>query len=644
MITVIRRRIKSTGFKVSVWAFLLIVLFFWTVPDSIRRSTGESSWVATINGEDVPYNEFSRRVREYSRQMGLAANPSMVSSYAFAMIAQEQLVDQVLRQLKVALHSDSIVDRMNNIAFVQRELSDLVPLGAFDTFGNIDVPLFHSYLRQAGISEADFDRMLEQRLQRRLVMNLVSGASYVPDFELKEQYSLNYLGRKFSVITLPLSSFVKKEKEVKITQEMLQEFFDQENETAKRYWVAEKRSGQMWTFDPGKYGIAVSDEEVETYYDKNKAKKFLEEPAQVQVRLIRFNVESDADKQSVLGKAQRVQAELLKDPVSFASVAKELSDDKATAEQGGLLPYFAKGEKEESFTRAAFLLKEDGDISDIVHTSAGIEILQRVSKKKSVYKSLASVKEEAASLLSREEFSRRFVTDIRELFKNENLKPSELETEVKKRGGTSMRLESMPNEGSSEMTRHLFRLNEGKTAFYIENGKGVTLTLNKVYESHLPVLDSIKEDVERDLYEQRATKKLEERLAKAKKDGAEKSFDSLKALAGAQVENTDWIKREDTDAIERLMAKNLPAQKMLQIEKEGVAIVYKNDSSGYFIRLDEIEPFDKDEFEMKKTEISNAINRENKQLLSNGFVASLYRNATIETNEKIINLGEEYSV
>ena len=56
-------------------------------------------------------------------------------------------------------------------------------------------------------------------------------------------------------------------------------------------------------------------------------------------------------------KAQKLLAQVKKDPKSFAKIAKDNSDDTQSAQMGGDLGYFGKEEMVEPFSKAAFSMK-----------------------------------------------------------------------------------------------------------------------------------------------------------------------------------------------------------------------------------------------------------------------------------------------
>lgn len=76
-------------------------------------------------------------------------------------------------------------------------------------------------------------------------------------------------------------------------------------------------------------------------------------------------------------KADSVYNALLKGQ-SFAEMAKAVSDDNGSFQQGGELAPFTTGENDEVFENAAFSLTKDGEISKPVLTSYGYHIIKRM--------------------------------------------------------------------------------------------------------------------------------------------------------------------------------------------------------------------------------------------------------------------------
>jgi peptidyl-prolyl cis-trans isomerase SurA len=65
----------------------------------------------------------------------------------------------------------------------------------------------------------------------------------------------------------------------------------------------------------------------------------------------------------------------------FSELAKEFSDDKGSARNGGELPWFGSGRMVEEFEKASFDLKTNGEISQPVRTGFGWHIIKRIDRK-----------------------------------------------------------------------------------------------------------------------------------------------------------------------------------------------------------------------------------------------------------------------
>jgi peptidyl-prolyl cis-trans isomerase C len=123
----------------------------------------------------------------------------------------------------------------------------------------------------------------------------------------------------------------------------------------------------------------VPDSDAKKYYDGNPG--YFQQPARVRVSHIMIRVAPDADqskKDEAKKKVEQVMKRL-KAGEDFAAVAKEVSEDDNSKNNGGDLGYLSKGRVQKSFEDAAFALKKD-EISDIVKTDAGYHIIKVTDK------------------------------------------------------------------------------------------------------------------------------------------------------------------------------------------------------------------------------------------------------------------------
>ena len=117
-----------------------------------------------------------------------------------------------------------------------------------------------------------------------------------------------------------------------------------------------------------------SDTECREFYDKNPD-KFKQDEA-VRASHILFRVDENADaatKKKAMDQAQAVLKEA-RAGADFAELAKKHSAD-GSAQQGGDLNFFTRGQMVQPFDQAAFSMRP-GEISDIVTTQFGYHIIK----------------------------------------------------------------------------------------------------------------------------------------------------------------------------------------------------------------------------------------------------------------------------
>ncbi|MCK4965915.1 peptidylprolyl isomerase, partial [bacterium] len=134
--------------------------------------------------------------------------------------------------------------------------------------------------------------------------------------------------------------------------------------------------------------VTNTDDEIKSYYNAHK-EDFLEQE-QCKLKYTAFSVvTTQEDTQTVLEDA-RFLIERIKSGEDFSELAKEYSHDP-TAENGGDLGYFSKGDVVKEFEEASFSAKK-GDVAGPVKTTFGYHIIKISDIKKSRRGKIDSVK------------------------------------------------------------------------------------------------------------------------------------------------------------------------------------------------------------------------------------------------------------
>jgi foldase protein PrsA len=122
----------------------------------------------------------------------------------------------------------------------------------------------------------------------------------------------------------------------------------------------------------------VPDEEIEAYYEENIDSYYVDEAKASHILISTVDENGDSlsedKKLDALKQAQAVLY-MANSGEEFALLAQQYSQDEASAESGGDLGYFEKGDMVSEFEDAAFAL-EIGEISDIVESEYGYHIIK----------------------------------------------------------------------------------------------------------------------------------------------------------------------------------------------------------------------------------------------------------------------------
>lgn len=126
---------------------------------------------------------------------------------------------------------------------------------------------------------------------------------------------------------------------------------------------------EMYLKDVQENMITASEDEINKYYEEHK--EDFTNPIAVVAKHILVPTREEAE----------IAFERLNKGESFDKVAQEMSTDKVSAQRGGQIGPFRRGELVKEFEEVVFNLKT-GEISEIVETPFGLHIITKVSEEK----------------------------------------------------------------------------------------------------------------------------------------------------------------------------------------------------------------------------------------------------------------------
>jgi foldase protein PrsA len=137
--------------------------------------------------------------------------------------------------------------------------------------------------------------------------------------------------------------------------------------------------------------VQVSDEEISQYYQAHPEQFRTPEKVRVQAILVKTQEE-----------AESIQKEL-KEGAYFVDLAIKKSLYPKASRRGGEIGWFARGERDPALEKAAFSM-EKGQVSDIIKTAAGYEIIKFIDRKGGDVRPLDKVKEAIRMTLTSQKY------------------------------------------------------------------------------------------------------------------------------------------------------------------------------------------------------------------------------------------------
>jgi peptidyl-prolyl cis-trans isomerase C len=114
-----------------------------------------------------------------------------------------------------------------------------------------------------------------------------------------------------------------------------------------------------------------------------------------------------ADREKARQKAQDV-LKRLQAGEDFGKLAQQYSDDPGSKTRGGEIGPIAKGQTMPQLEAAAFALQKPNELSPVVETNYGFEVLQLVQRQEPSVLAFDQVKDRIAALLKQQEVQKMF--------------------------------------------------------------------------------------------------------------------------------------------------------------------------------------------------------------------------------------------
>ncbi|HBQ01980.1 MAG TPA: hypothetical protein DD672_16085 [Gammaproteobacteria bacterium] len=524
-------RENSQGVIAKVIIGFIVAIFALTGVEWLIGGFISSPPVAEINGEEITEAQL-----QFNTQ-------NLLASLGGADIDQELLEQIALNQLIEETVLKQSADRAGMIVSSDRVDRAIIENPSFQINGVFDSDLAVRTMASQGYNIPLYRQALSQSMLLGQIANAYSASNFITDSELESIAELTQQTRDFRYVSVTMGTRTLGNA---ISQEEIQRYYD---ENPAEFTQEESVNVNYVVLDRNVIAdeIQVDEAEIRAQYDAQRAD--FEGSSEKRASHILFEVGGTIDEAAAIELAATARQRLL-DGEDFGAVALELSSDTVSAEEGGDIGYTDGSAFPQPIEAALETLALD-EISEPVVTEFGVHVVKLTEDAENVYQAFEEISDRIERELKSAEVDLLFAERIEDM-SNLAFETGDLITISEQLGLEIQSADSVPRAGSSGLFANQALVTaafsdevmlEGNNSDVIEIGdnQAVVLRVQQFNESAVLPLDDVMGEISvilRTQMEREAVQSLGEELLIAAEEGGD--VDAL--LADNELE---WLDAEN---------------------------------------------------------------------------------------------------
>lgn len=374
-----RKHIVQIILGLAVLPFL-----FWGV-ESYRDMSGES-FVAVVDGEEIPRREYEQALRDHHERMramlGQNFDSAMFDTFEVRNSVLERLIQQRLLYREAANNGFIVLDSQ-----LVKAIRDIP---AFQRDNKFSKQQYEELLQAQGLTPTIFESRVRQELLLQQFLDGYSENGFAPKTVAENVRYLSEVQRDISQLQIDpeqfLSQMIPGEADISAYYEQHKTDYDLPERIRIEYLVL--------SLDAVAKNETVAEEAIGNYFAEHKDEFSQPEERKASHILVSLVPDASEDEKKIAReKAEKILAEIKQHPEEFAEIAKENSDDPGSAARGGDLGFFGRGVMVKSFEDKIFSMQPD-EISDIVETDFGLHVIKLTEIKEENQLSIDEVRQQ----------------------------------------------------------------------------------------------------------------------------------------------------------------------------------------------------------------------------------------------------------
>lgn len=346
----------------------LIILPFAVVGiEGVFTGSGPNQAALEVDGHEISKVELERAIDSRRQQMlermGAGVDPSIITAEMVRPGTEKALIQ---RQLLInAAEDEALFVPSESVKSYVRSLPQF-----HDDKGVFSQERLERFLVQSGMSAARIFSEVNADMVTEQLQNGITQSAFATQGDVEQILALDRQTRDIGVATIKPSAF---EASITVSDEDLQKFYDQ-NTNAFR--SEEKVQLEYLHFSKADFvdnEADIADDQIAARIaEKAEKAKQSERRRAAHILIETGSKHEDAEAKAI---ADEVLAQV-KGGASFETVAKEKSEDFATAKSGGDLGFAGKGVYDPAFEAALYELAAVNDVSGVVKSEFGYHVIK----------------------------------------------------------------------------------------------------------------------------------------------------------------------------------------------------------------------------------------------------------------------------
>jgi len=362
MLQAIRDRV--TGLIAFVILGLLAIPFIFVGLDSYIQGVPEDA-VATIGDEKITSSEFQTSFAQYRGNLRQQQGEDYDEIATNQPIVRREHLEGMIDQLLLRRYASEL-----GLAVSDRELQEIIAeIPAFQVAGQFSAEQYRTVLRSTGRTPRSFDAELREDLLINAIPGALTASIAPTETAVDRIIRLRQQSRDLAVVTVSPADF---EDQVNVTEEDVASFYEENQDNFRSVEQVRVKWMELSANELGA-DLSLTEEQLRQRYESS-AQRYLTPEAR---RASHILIATDGERTSE--EAQALANEILERlnaGEAFAELARELSDDPVSAEEGGDLGFIEPEQMVDSFEDALFDITEPGDVSEPIETRFGWHIIR----------------------------------------------------------------------------------------------------------------------------------------------------------------------------------------------------------------------------------------------------------------------------